>query len=322
MGCPGSGNNLIALILDSHSKLSVFPGTHYYQLFHARRHLYGDLRRRPNVTRLVRDFTETLTVRELDLAVPSVDDVLDELSDSSFEGVFAAFTRAYARGRGKIRGGERTSRHFVFLPEILERYPESSVIYTVRDPRDVAFSGRASLRASLKAITDQWNLACRLFEEASRPVHLVRYEDLVSCPERTITEACAALGEEYEATMLDFHRSTPAHFRRIAHHEALTRPLNADAVGVFRQFESSEIALVESRCAVGMLAMGYTLTAPVDPGAAHTTRAQGRVAMGSLLDRLRYYGLDRERWRIGATNWKIGFRVWARYVSRLGFLRR
>src|ERR1700681_4511642 len=52
MGCQRSGTTLVARILDSHSRISIYPGTHYYLLFSADRHCYGDLSKSSNLLRL------------------------------------------------------------------------------------------------------------------------------------------------------------------------------------------------------------------------------------------------------------------------------
>lgn len=322
MGCPGSGNNLVALILDAHSRISVFLGTHYYPLFASQRHRYGPLDRRGPSERLARDFLETLRVRNLGLVMPSTAEVMAELTAPSFEGVLEAFLRAHARRSGKPCPGERTSRHFAYLPQILERHPASPVIFTIRDPRDVACFLLGSLGRSLEGICRDWTSACERFREAPRPVHLVRFEDLLTEPEPTVAGICSFLDEDFEPGMLDFHQATPAHLHRIAHHRKLFSALDPSVIGRYRELDPAMIAYIEEACARGMEEMNYPRSSPSTKVALSSGVTRRRRSLRrQIIDRLRYLGTDAHRWRVALTTWKIRLRVWVLYLLRLGFIR-
>ena len=320
MGCQGSGNNLVGLILARHSRIAVYLGTHYYVLFAGDRHRYGNLARSANLTRLVRDFAEISEARGVKTPEPA--EILEALVEPTFEGVLTAFLRSYAQGQGAARVGERTSRHYLYLGEILNGFPDSPVIFTTRDPRDVAFTLRAGLGTGLEGSIRAWNSAFRSYLNAPRPVHVVRYEDLVQEPAKTVAGICAFLAERYELAMLRFYEQTPAHFQALPHHRRLFRPLDATSVGEFKQLSPEEIATVEAGCAEGMEAWGYPFTASRPERRPASQAEQRRSARGGgLMDRLRYYRWNRARWRQALLRWKIVLRVRARYVLLLGFLR-
>lgn len=321
MGCPDSGNNLLALMLNAHSNISIFLGTHYYPLFAPDRHRYGNLRNRKNAQWLVRDLAQTIRARDLDVDVPSADEVLHELTDGSFEGVLTAFLRVYARRHGKSRIGERTSRHFIYLQEILERYPTSPVVYTMRDPRDIAVNLREGLQTPFEITVLDWNRALRNYREAARPVHLVRYEKLVTRPEQTLQAVCDFLGENFEPQMLEFYRSTPQHFRRNPHHRKLASPLDTEDIGVYKQLTQKQLAFIEAGCASGMEYMGYAFSGHRPKTDAEIVAPAPPGFLTKVVNALRYYGLNRERWRLGFTRWKIVLRLRVRYIVGLGFLR-
>lgn len=319
MGCQGSGNNLVGLILSRHSRIAVYLGTHYYVLFSADRHRYGNLEKLSNLTRLVRDVVQMNDGR--DESTPTCGDVLAALVEPTFEGVLAAFLRSYAKTQGALRVGERTSQHYLYLREIQAGFPESPIIFTTRDPRDTAYTLRAGLGTGLSGSIRAWNTAFRRYREASRPVHLVRYEDLVREPERTIGGICAFLGERYEPDMLRFFERTPPRFHALPHHRKLFQPLDATAVGAFRQLSAEEIETIEASCAEGMEEWGYHSVA-ARPRRPPATEERRRPLRSILIDRLRYYRLDRARWTKGVLRWKIILRVRTRYVLLLGFVRR
>lgn len=318
MGCQGSGNNLVGLMLASHPRISVYLGTHYYPLFAADRHRYGDLRKSSNLARLICDFREISSARGSN--PPAVQEIRDALVETTFEGVLTAFLHAHARRLGKARVGERTSQHYLYLREILEGFPDSRVIFTIRDPRDTAFTIRDGLGTGVSGSIRAWNTAFTSYTQARRPVHLVRYEDLVQRPQETVAGICAFLGERYEPRMLRFFEQTPEHFRALPHHRKLFRPLDAEAVGVFRHMPADEVEAIEAGCESGMKEIGYPFTTSrSEPWTARLPPE--RHAVGSLIDRLRYYGWNAGRWKLGLLHWKIVLRVRARYVLTLGFLR-
>lgn len=318
MGCQGSGNTLLGLILARHSRIATFIGSHYYPLLAPDRHRYGDLRRSPNLVRLIRDYREITTARGA--SVPETHEILAALPEPSFEGVLTAILDVYARGEGKARVGERTSRHYLYLREIMADFPDSPVIFTIRDPRDVAFTIRGGLGTSLDGAIRAWNDAYVSYSRASRPVHLVRYEELVRMPADTLARICAFLGESYEPAMLRFFEQTPETYRALPHHGKLFQPVDEASVGEFTRMPAREIAQIEAGCADGMRALGY----------AFTTGRRDRVEVsppdeqaiwGSVIDRLRYYRCNPDRWRPGLVRWKVVLRLRARHLATLGFLR-
>lgn len=319
MGCQGSGNNLVALILSRHSRIAVYLGTHYYPLFAPDRHRYGDLRKSSNLRRLIRDLRETSQARGA--GAPEVGEILQTCTAPTFEAVLAAFLHLYARRQGKPRVGERTSQHYLYLREIQEGFPESPVVFTIRDPRDTAFALRGGLGTGSRGSIRAWNAAYESYSHAQRPVHLVRYEDLVQRPADTVAGICSFLGEMYEPAMLRFFEHTPQHFRALPHHRRLFQPLDARSVGVFRQMAAEEIEAIEASCAGGMEAVGYVVTTRPEARKA-LAPTQRKWFLALLIDRLRYYRWSPQRWRLGLLRWKIVLRVRARYVLRLGFVRK
>jgi hypothetical protein len=319
MGCQGSGNSLLALVLDGHSRISVVLGTHFYPLFAPDRHRYGNLRRSSNIERLISDVRDVSTARGG--TPPETHEVLAALTEPTFEGVLTAFLHLHARRHGKVRAGERTSQHYLYLREILEGFPESPVIFTIRDPRDTVLTIRDALGSGLDGSIRAWNKAFTSYSQAARPVHLVRYEDLVQRPDATVADVCAFLGERYEPAMLRFFERTPGHLRALPHHRKLFQPIDTAHVGEFRKMPIREIERIEAGCAQGMEALGYAFTTRRRERAAGE-RPEKRNVRGFLWGRLRYYGWSRERWRLGLLRWRAVLRVRGRYVLMLGFLRR
>lgn len=303
MGCPRSGTTLLSQIVDSHSRIAVYHETQYYPLFRPDLHRYGDLRNSSNLKRLIADLQEA--VRTQSIVPPAIEEFEQSLVAPTFEGVFTTFLHLYAQRQRKARGGDKTPRHFVYLSEILERLPDSPVIFIVRDPRDVVLSMRKRFGTSIAGTTRLWNEAVRNLSQASRPVHLIHYERLIDATAEAVEAICAFIGERYEPAMLRYHEREPETPRR------KLAPVASGNVGNFREMSSRHIAQIEAVCGADMEALGYQLTTRAKVAMKATPRPLSAATI--LLDRLRYYGWNRTRWRRGWLRWRIVSRVRARY---------
>jgi len=220
-----------------------------------------------------------------------------------------------------MRGGEKTPMHYRYLSEILEKFPESPVIFVIRDPRDTVFSMLKVFGTSIEAATQQWNEAFLSYCQASRPVHLVRYEELVQNPVKVLEAVSAFLGELYEPKMLCFFERVPEHWHSIPHKNLtmLLGPVVSASVGNFRQMSARDIEWIETDCGAGMEEMGYPFTTARKTVKRAVRKRQNLLNL--LVDRLRYYGLNRERWRRGWFRWKTMLHLRVHYLLILGPLR-
>ena len=316
MGCRRSGTSLVGQILNSHSRLAVYHESYYYPIFRRELHWYGDLRRGGNLSRLIKDVRETLRAQRLE--PPSAEEIRREVVTPSFEGVLDALLHGYALGEGKVRAGDKTPEHYRHLPDILANFPDSPVIFVVRDPRDTILSIRRNFGTSLQDAIRSWNEATLSYTRAADRVHLVRYEELVQNPEEVVRGICEHLGEPFEEAMFLFHEQIPEWMRRPG--GKLDEPVNTGSIGRFREMEPDDVREIEAGCAEGMRTLGYDFSGPVPPvrHAVHTAAPAAPPFALLLLERLRYYGTNRERWRRGWLRWRMMARVRARYLTRLG----
>lgn len=323
VGCPRSGTTLVARILDSHSRIAIYNETHYYSIFGPDRHRYGDFRRSSNLMRLINDFRETIHVQGL-VEPPPSSEILGSLAEPTFEGVLAALLDAYAKRQGKARGGDKTPEHHRNLPEILEMFPQSPVIFVIRDPRDTVLSINKTFGLTAETGTRMWRAAFISYWKARDSVHHVSYEELVQNPTEVVQGLCDFLGEPYEPAMLDFFENTPETIRALPKVGKLLGPADSSSVGNFRQMPVPEIEQIEGACAFGMEAMGYQFTAAVP----RTSEGDEMIALKGpsrvsyFLERLRWYWTGSSlRRRTGFTRWKLMLRVRVRYLLALGPLR-
>lgn len=316
VGCTRSGTTLISRILDSHSRLAVYHESHFYHVLRHDLQRYGDLRRSPNLRRFLTDVSELLR-RQGKMTVPRVDEFLAALVEPSFAGILATVLTLYAQQHGKKRGGDKTPGHHTYLDEMTEQLPDSNVIFLLRDPRDTVVAIREKFRISLKGATALWNAAYLSYTKFSNRVHLLLYEDLVRHPAERVRELCAHLGEPYEPDMMRFFEHIPDQLARIKYNEDLLSPVEPNHIGRFREMPAHEISQIEAACGIGMEALGY----PFSGAKPKSLPITAPTTLEFVIDRLRFYGWNRYRWRRGAIRWKIVLRLRLRYFLSLQWLR-
>ena len=138
--------------------------------------------------------------------VPFESRMMIETSRLAFRRNVAKFNRR-AIVAGKRRWIEKTPKHIHHLEKIFKWLPESKIIIILRDGRDVAHSIRRRT-GSLEDGIQRWlndNLVGKQFWQHPN-VHVVKYEDIVSDFEPTITKILGFLGEQYDSQMEDFHQ--------------------------------------------------------------------------------------------------------------------
>ena len=139
--------------------------------------------------------------------------------------VYAHFLHAVTAEREKRISCEQTPQYIYYLQDILSLFPDAKVIHMLRDPRDVLLSmknkwqGRFlnKKQSNLKNSFHLWVHYHPIFtsrfwqtaiEKAERlsddpRVYVVRFEDVLKFPDKTVTKICAFLGLKYHPDMLN-----------------------------------------------------------------------------------------------------------------------
>jgi hypothetical protein len=316
LGCTRSGTTLTSRILDSHSRMAVYHESHFYHLLRHDLPRYGDLKELPNLRRFLTDVREVIQ-RQRKMAVPEEQELLDALVAPTFEGVLTTVLNLYARQQGKPRGGDKTPGHHTYLKEITKNMPDSPVFFVLRDPRDTVVAIREKFGISLKGATALWNAAYVSYTQFAKHVHLVQYESLVQQPTESVQAMCAYLGELYEPDMMRFFERIPSQLQKIKYNQDLLTPVDPSHIGRFRDLPRRDIERVEAVCGIGMEAMGYKFSGAKPK--VLPIKAPSRFEF--VMDRLRYYGVDKHRWRRGWIRWKVVLRLRLQYFLSLGWLR-
>ena len=136
------------------------------------------------------------------------------------------------------------------VPVFLRLFPHARVLMPLRDPRDIAlscflrhFPVNAVSRdfLTLPEAARRTAAELRLWLELRRRLPAdawceVRYENLVTEPESTLRPVCEALGIEWSAAALDFHKRKSVRPITSPSYEGVAKPLFTTSVGRWRPY--------------------------------------------------------------------------------------
>lgn len=301
-GIERTGTSLMYALLTSHSQIAMTRRTNFWRHFVDQ---YGDLSDDENLDRCLADMRQykRLVALDVDFDEMRTEFVAGADADRTYHRLYALMERQVASRAGKPRWGDKSLNTERYTDALLEAYPRAKILHMIRDPRDRLASvvTRWGSRRSAIAVGTAswtWSAGLALANSAAHPdsCRIVRYETLVSDPEREIREICEFIGEEYEPTMLTMagsglfrDRGSNSSYGARAVGEITTTSLRR-----YRQvFSPREIALIQDPARDAMAALGYDCD-PVDL---------------APWDRLRIALFDRPSHAIAAAAWRSRERV-------------
>jgi hypothetical protein len=194
---------------------------------------------------------------------------------SSYAEILDVILGAIAKREGKQRWGEKSPAHVFRLPEIRSCFPNAQIVHIIRDPRAVVSS---AIKAFGDGKFNDWNVyrAARYWVRCAR-IHseqqlgktpdlytLVRYEDFVDQPEKTLRGISTFLGIGFLPDMLQAHRVASKYVQKAnsgdmpAHHALTQKPFDASRADGWKKVLSPEhTKLVEQIAGKPMAALGY-----------------------------------------------------------------
>jgi hypothetical protein len=287
VGCPRSGTTLLRRMLDAHPGLAMMPReTHFIPRIYERR---AGLTADGEVTPAVVD--ELLADRHfarLGIHREALQQLLTRGEPTQYASFVSRIFDMQGRARGAKLVGDKTPGYVRHLPTLHALWPETRFVHLIRDGRDVCLSllewrrgprlaGRFSSWAEDPSTTALWwERHVRLGREDGLSVgpkryRELRYESLVSNPERECSAICNFLGIPYDDAMLRFHhgreRGEPGRSAMGA-----WRPVTSRLRDWRTQMSPGDIDLFEAAAGELLDDLGYGRFAP-SPSSAATTRA-------------------------------------------------
>lgn len=260
-----SGTTLLYALIASHPNISMVRRTNYWRWFYGR---YGDLGNMENFDQLL---NRMLSYKRIAPLQPDGVRIREEFlqGERSYGRLFALFHEHNAERQGKTRWGDKSLHTEHYIDTVLKEFPLAKIIHTIRDPRDRYASVRKRFGGDnprLGASTARWlasiNAARRNKRKYPENYMIIRFEDLVSDPEKVCREICEFIGEEYDPQMLTMEGANRyknsggnSSFEKIAPGSISTKP-----VGRYKQVLSgAEIGFIQLFTRKIMREFGYSL---------------------------------------------------------------
>lgn len=237
VGCGRSGTTLMRLILNRHSNIAIPEETWYFpQLLKEIGQLRAGNWRKNIATRVL----ELNRIHFPELTVEALEKSLTEVAIDDIQNIIPVVNREFMIRQGKSRWGDKTPGYVMHLTLFKKLFPEAKVIHMIRDGRDV-----------VPSILKYWSVGpqtnCfietafywkahveRGMQEGSKyfgsSYKEVRYEDLVTKPERVVREICAFIGEEFEPAMLDASNDKADNVPAWEWHAETSREINTNNI--------------------------------------------------------------------------------------------
>ncbi len=132
------------------------------------------------------------------------------------------------------RWAQKGTSYIFYAKEILERIPDSKLLYMLRNPWDLAASRRRRNHRAEAILSTMlgWSRGSSIAEHFSSSYpdrfRVLRYEDLTGRPAETVRDLCEWIGEPYDDTLLDIPHVNPAENKYAL--ESTTRGLNTSRI--------------------------------------------------------------------------------------------
>jgi hypothetical protein len=210
LGAPRSGTTLLQLMMHAHPRLAVPAENRWVLPAYYGRHMFGDLTKPDNRSRLARFITDTRPAfKNFGLPAQLVHERVVSAPPTLGSGLEAVM-RCYAERVGAARWCDKRPAYFRHVPALLRLYPDAQFVHLIRDGRAVASSLLRTpwFRGDIAQAIGTWRMAmedtaqARARLPAERWLDL-RFEELLVEPEQQLRRLSAFLGEEFDPRMLE-----------------------------------------------------------------------------------------------------------------------
>jgi hypothetical protein len=249
-GLERSGTSLMFALLATHPNIAMTRRTNLWTHFYGQ---YGDLADGDNFERC---FAMMQRYRRLVVLQPDWERLRRDFlaGPATYAQLFALLEAQYAERHRKPRWGDKSLNTERYAEQIFAAYPGARVLHMIRDPRDRYASSKTRWhvrRGGVGAGTAEWlasaRLATRFEQHFGDQYRVVRYETLVTHPERTVREICGFIGEAYTPNMLSL-AGVPK-FRdhgNSSYGEQATSGISSSSIGRYRRVLSArDVACIQ-----------------------------------------------------------------------------
>ncbi|KAB7627881.1 sulfotransferase family protein [Alkalilimnicola sp. S0819] len=279
VGMPRSGTKLLRTLVNRHSQVGLPEYESHFIPFYARSGLNWERLRDPQrFHRFHRRIARSNFGRGLGAELPSAERWRGAVREWSCAGVMEALFRLFAQARGKRIWGDKTPLYLRELPLLSTLYPGARFVHIVRDVRDYCLSARAAWGKHPLRAAQRWHddvAACRRAGAELGPARYLelRYEDLLTDPERLMRRLSAFLGLPYEPATTVPDKDA----ENLGAARGARRIVSGNTAKWRSAMSAREIARIEAICAPVLRDCGYPLGHHRGPA-----RRVSRLRLGAL----------------------------------------
>jgi len=270
IGTERSGTNLLRLILNSHSAISVPHPPHIMKLFSPLVPFYGNLAKDLNFKRLIADVCRMVELHPYPWEITlDRERIYRDAAARELICIYFAIYDQYLEHSGKERWCCKSTFMIDHVADILRFYPDARFIFLTRDGRDVAVSAKSSIfnHYHVYYSAKRWQREQRtgldwLEKLSARQIKLLKYEELTTDPSGKVKDLCDFLDLPYDEKMLEYYRLNEAKKSGALSisWENTAKPVIAGNDGKFRKYLSEqEVRQFEAIALFELQQLGYEL---------------------------------------------------------------
>lgn len=253
-GCERSGTTLLRVLLDTHPNIHCGPEAKIVA-----KTIPSWIHQRNVNTNVLRDYYH-FTDSTIDVLYRNI--------------ILTAISRGHTLKTTWI--AEKSPQNVFYYEHIRTLFPDSLIVNVIRDGRDVVASllemdwndsrgKRLDFTVDITAACRRWLTAINAASTFSRGRHAspylqIRYEDLVTRPQTTLTPLLDLLGEPWEERLLDYHEVD----RELGEESSavhVQHSIGADRIGRWKnKFNCAEISIINSYLHETLVKLGYAET--------------------------------------------------------------
>jgi hypothetical protein len=268
VGMPRSGTTLISAMLTAHPNIAISPETHFLsEWLKGSRRL--DVSREKDFDKFWGRFSNSSFFRNLQLDAETTKDYIRSSGNHDYRDIFSTMLRLYAQKKGKKRWGEKTPTHYAHIKQLLEWFPESRIVYMVRDPRAVVASRLSMSKKyplswwSSRAVDDiaiQWQYSIDILDRwiNDKHIHFILYEKLIKETPEELKRLCNFIGEEYSPSMMSYDEVADDLVGKEPWKETVIKPITVESIDKWQsQLLPLQVAIIEYLTNRGMRKYQY-----------------------------------------------------------------
>lgn len=207
VGPPRSGTHLIRFCLSQHSKLFFAPETAFFIRIYGNRRLEKNTFAEGLGGKLAKEIIEMSgdpTMKDHCEQFNSICVKSEKVTD--YRDLADVFFTTLAGSTGKVRWGEKTPLHALYLKQIFNVYPNAKIIFVMRGAKNTIASTLSSGHTDFgfyNALATYLRIRKEQVIWTNSPnVYNVSYEEFVANPRKLLYRICNFLDEEFEESML------------------------------------------------------------------------------------------------------------------------